>query len=133
MYKVLKSDKLDIKNSPVDRLATIATKFLWCIKGSCDQLPNIDIGLGIGAAVYQILENSGRYPIFMPFLGNKLNVIIGGETAESVYRTRKEAYKELLKLDNKSTILEQDKESLKVLLKSGFLNEEDKKTLVRDL
>jgi sterol desaturase/sphingolipid hydroxylase (fatty acid hydroxylase superfamily) len=28
MYKVLKSDKLDIKNSPIDRLATIATKIL---------------------------------------------------------------------------------------------------------
>ena len=133
MYKVLKSDKLDIKNSPLDKLATIAAKALWCLKGSCDQLPNIGIGLGLGAATDQILENSGCNPIFMPFLGNILNVVIGGETADNIYNKRKEAYKELLNLDSKSKLLEEDKESLKLLLKSGFLSEEDKKTLVKDL
>lgn len=34
MYKTIKSDKLDVNNFPVDKLATIAGKFLCCIKGS---------------------------------------------------------------------------------------------------
>jgi hypothetical protein len=81
----------------------------------------------------QILENSGRAPVFMPFLGNMLNKTIGGDTVDSIYKTRKEAYKELLTLDKKSALLEEDKEYLKALLKSGFLNEEDKKTLIKDI
>nr|YP_010164136.1 hypothetical protein K8J96_mgp42 [Metarhizium album]QRK27501.1 hypothetical protein [Metarhizium album] len=133
MYKVLKSDKLDIRNSPLDKIATIATKFIWCIKGSCDQLPNIGIGLGLGAAMDQILENSGRDPIFMPFLGNMLNTMIGNETVNDIYHKRKEAYKELFSLDKKRKLLEEDKKSLESLLKSGFLSEEDKNTLIKDI
>ena len=44
MYKTIQSDKLDVKNSPVDKLGTIAGKVLWCIKGSCDQLPHLGLG-----------------------------------------------------------------------------------------
>jgi len=68
MYKVLKSDKLDVKNSPLDKLSTLAVKVLWCIKGSCEHLPH----LGLGAATDQILDNSGQKPIFMPLLGGIL-------------------------------------------------------------
>jgi hypothetical protein len=132
MYRTLRSDKLDVKNSPVDRLSTIAVKVLWCIKGSCDQLPNLGLGLSIGAVTDQILENSGRKPVFMPFLGNMLNKFIGNETVDSVYAQRKEAYKELLNLDKREGLLESDKKDLEALLKSGFLNEDDKKVIAKD-
>ena len=81
MYKTIKSDKLDVKNSPVDKLATIIGKVLWSIKGSCDQLPHIGLAISQGAAINQILENSGRDPVFMPFLGGLLNKVVGNETA----------------------------------------------------
>ena len=132
IYKTIKSDKLDIKNSPVDKLATLAGKVLLCIKGSCDQLPHLGLGLGIGAATDQILENSGRDPIFMPFLGGMLNKMIGNETVGSIYSSRKEAYKELLSLDTKEKLLLEDKKSLDDLLKSGFLSEQDKKIIAKD-
>jgi len=132
MYKTLKSDKLDVRNSPIDKLSTIAVKVIWCIKGSCDQLPNLGLGLSIGAVTDQILENSGREPIFMPFLGSVLNKMIGNETVGDVYMKRKEAYKELLSLDKNEKLLSEDKESLEALLRSGFLTEEDKKILVKD-
>ncbi len=132
MYKTLKSDKLDVKNSPIDRLSTIAVKVLWCIKGSCDQLPNLGLGLSLGAVTDQILENSGRKPIFMPFLGSMLNKVIGTDTVNNVYTQRKEAYKELLNLDKCERLLEKDKKDLEALLKSGFLDEEDKKLIAKD-
>jgi len=53
--------------------------------------------------------------------------MIGNETVESIYIRRKEAYKELLKLDNNEKLLLEDKKSLEALMKSGFLTEEDKK------
>lgn len=132
MYKTLKSDKLDVKNSPLDRLSTIAVKVLWCIKGSCEHLPHLGLGLSLGAATDQILESSGQKPIFMPFLGGILKKMIGNETVESIYIKRKEAYKELLKLDNNEKLLLEDKKSLEALMKSGFLTEEDKKVIAKD-
>lgn len=132
MYKTLKSDKLEVKNSPVDRLSTLAVKILWCIKGSCDQLPHLGLGLSLGAVTDQILENSGRQPIFMPFLAGMLNKLIGGETVESIYAQRKEAYKELLRLDKQAGLLESDKKDLEALLKSGFLSKEDKKVIAKE-
>lgn len=118
----------------IDRLFTIAVKVLWCIKGSCDQLPNLGLGLSLGVVIDQILvlENSGRKPVFMPFLGGILNKVIGAEIVDSVYAQRKEAYKELLNLDKREGLLEEDKKDLGVLLKSGFLNEKDKKLIAKD-
>jgi hypothetical protein len=132
MYKTLKSDKLNVRNSPLDKLGSIAAKTLWCIKGSCDQLPHLGLGLSLGAVTDQILENSGRDPIFMPFLGSMLNKMIGGETVGDIYNNRKEVYKELLKLDREEKLLAEDKQSLEALLRSGFLSEEDKKVIVKD-
>jgi hypothetical protein len=90
------------------------------------------MGLGIGGGIDQILENSGRDPIFMPFLGNTLNKIIGSnETVESGYKRRREAYKELLKLDKSEKLLLEDKESLDKLIQSEFLSEKDKNLLAK--
>jgi hypothetical protein len=132
MYKTLKSDKLDVKNSPVDRLSTLAVKILWCIKGSCDQLPHLGLGLSLGVATDQILENSGHEPIFMPFLGGMLNKMIGNETVDSAYMKRREHYKNLLRLDKDENLLLEDKKSLEALLKSEFLSEQDKKFIAKD-
>jgi len=111
----------------------LAGKFILCIKGSCEHLPHLGLGLGIGAGLDQILENSGHEPVFMPFLGNMLNKVIGNETIESGYKRRREIYKELLKLDNSEKLLLEDKKSLDDLIKSEYLSEEDKNFLVKDL
>lgn len=132
MYKTLKSDKLEVKNSPVDKLSTLAVKVLWCIKGSCDQLPNLGLGLSLGAVTDQILYNSGREPLFMPLLGGMLNKVIGHDTVEDVCAQRKEAYKELLSLDKREGLLKEDKKDLEALLKSGFLSKQDKKVIAKD-
>lgn len=88
--------------------------------------------LSLGAVTDQILENSGRDAVFMPFLGSMLNKVIGGETVGDIYNKRKEVYKELLMLDKQEKILAEDKQSLEALLKSGFLSEEDKKVIAKD-
>ena len=68
----------------------------------------------------------------MPFLGGMLNKIIGGETIESIYQQRKEAYKELLNLDKRAQLLETDKKDLEALLKSNFLSKEDKEAIAKE-
>jgi hypothetical protein len=79
------------------------------IKGSCDQLPHLGLGLSLGAVTDQILENSGRDAVFMPFLGSMLNKVIGDETVGDIYNKRKEVYKELLLLDKQEKLLAEDK------------------------
>jgi hypothetical protein len=79
------------------------------------------------------MENSGRDPIIMPLLGKGLNTLIGEETVDSVYKNRKEIYKDLLKLDKENFLLEEDKKSVKALIESGFLSDEEKNILTKDL
>lgn len=132
MYKTLKNDKLDVRNSPTDKFATRMAKMLWCIKGSCEQLPHLGLALSLGAVGDQILENSGRDTVFMPFLGNMLNKVIDNEIVDNIYRQRKQIYKELLKLDHLDKLLNEDKKALDALLKSEFLSEDDKKVIAKE-
>jgi hypothetical protein len=82
-----------VRNSSLDKLSTLAAKIIWCIKGSCDQLPNLGLGLSLGAVTDQILENSGREPIFILFLRDLLNRMISEKTVGDVYIDRRKAYK----------------------------------------
>jgi hypothetical protein len=36
MYKIWKSDELDVRNSPLELLGTIGSRLLWCAKGFCE-------------------------------------------------------------------------------------------------
>jgi hypothetical protein len=60
---ILKSDKLDVKNSPLDRLASLAAKALFCFKGACEAAPasaavGLTLGLMLGA---DEIINSARF------------------------------------------------------------------------
>ena len=53
IIKILRSDELDIRNSPLDRLATLGARALLCFKGACDttaQPVGLTLGLILGAA-----------------------------------------------------------------------------------
>jgi hypothetical protein len=36
IYKILKTDSLDIRNNPLDKIASILTRGLFCLKGACE-------------------------------------------------------------------------------------------------
>jgi hypothetical protein len=36
VIKVLKSDKLEVRNSPLDRFAFLSARFLYCLKFGCN-------------------------------------------------------------------------------------------------
>jgi|SRR5882672_1774625 len=75
IYFLLKSDKLDIKNSPLDRLATLAVKAIMCVKGTCEVAQPVGLTLGLMLGTDEVLKQSGRDPLFAPFLGNTLNQV----------------------------------------------------------
>lgn len=44
---ILKSDKLEVRNSPLDRLATLSARALICFKGACDMALPTGLALGL--------------------------------------------------------------------------------------
>lgn len=76
IIKVLKSDELDIRNSPLDRLASLGAKAIMCAKGACEAAQPVGLGLGLMLGTDEIVKASGREAIFSPFLGKGLNYIL---------------------------------------------------------
>src|SRR5258708_8910662 len=59
MRHILKSGELDIRNSPLDKLASIAGKVLFCIKGSCDVFVPVSTLITVMVGTDHFLESSG--------------------------------------------------------------------------
>jgi hypothetical protein len=62
----LKTDKLEVRNSPLDHFASYAAKLLYCVKGVCEAGAALGFALGVMAGFDRILEypEGGRDPVF---------------------------------------------------------------------
>lgn len=68
-FKVLKSDELNVKNSPLDRFATTAGKLLYCWKYGC-QAGSAGLGLvGTSFLIDSMLEAGNQEKVFTPLIG----------------------------------------------------------------
>lgn len=75
IIKLLRSDELNIRNSPIDRLASLGAKAIMCAKGACEAAQPVGLGLGLMLGTDEILKSSGRDAMFSPLLGKGLNYI----------------------------------------------------------
>lgn len=82
MVKLLKSDALEIKNSPLDRLATIGAKLVLCLKGVCETTQPVGVALTLMLGTDEIFKHAGRQPVFGPILGDALNVLVTKKRSE---------------------------------------------------
>ena len=81
---LFKSDKLDVKNSPLDKLASVTVRALMCLKGACEIAQPLGVTLTLMIAGDEIVKSSGRYPIFIPMIGGVINQVIGeGKTLKA--------------------------------------------------
>lgn len=70
IIKILRSDELDIRNSPLDRIASLTARILLCGKGLCVGGAVGGSVVGAGLALDNSLINTGNKPIFSPqFVG----------------------------------------------------------------
>lgn len=81
-YKVLKSGKLNIKNSPLDRFASISGNLLYCWKFGCKVGAGGISLAGTSVIADTILEAGGQEKLFTPFLGKGARLIIGGKSVD---------------------------------------------------
>jgi hypothetical protein len=73
---ILRSDKLDIKNSPFDRFATLSARALLCFKGACEAGQPVGLTLGLMLGTDEILKAADKKAIFAHMLGEILNSIL---------------------------------------------------------
>jgi hypothetical protein len=72
IYKIIKSDELDIKNSPVDKLASMFVRALVCFKGACETGAPAATVLGLMMGADEILKQADRKPVFIPAIASML-------------------------------------------------------------
>jgi hypothetical protein len=84
IIKILRSDELDIRNSPLDRLATLGARALLCFKGACDttaQPVGLTLGLMLGAD--EIFKAGDIEPVFAPLLSGILKTVLPDSVTKS--------------------------------------------------
>ena len=74
--KLFKNKELDVRNSPLDRLASLTVKALVCLKNGCEVAQPIGLMLGLLLGTDEILKAADRQTIFAPFLGNIINIVL---------------------------------------------------------
>ena len=128
--KVLKSDALNIRNSPLDQFASLAGKLLLCVKGACDAMPPLGIALGIMAGFDAILESRGREALFLPQIGK---VLIPDNEMTKAYTERKALFKDLSQMDGVYKQMLEEKDAVSSLEKSNLFSDEDIKLMKEGL
>jgi hypothetical protein len=71
-----KNKKLEVRNSPLDQIASLTVKFAACIKGACVTGGATATVLGLGFGADKLLEEAGHAPFFKKAVGNQLGKIL---------------------------------------------------------
>lgn len=71
-----KNKKLEVRNSPLDHLASLTFKLAACIKGACVAGGAGATVLGLGFGADKLLEEAGHAPVFKKAIGNQLGNIL---------------------------------------------------------
>jgi hypothetical protein len=126
IYKIMKSKDLEIRNSPLDKFATLASKLIFCVKGACDSAVPLGVALGVMAGFDTILEHKGKDPIFLPFIAE---VILPDSEEQKIYKERKNLLKDIKGIDSKYKQLYEDSSILKSLEDSKLFSDQDITTI----
>jgi hypothetical protein len=78
LYTIIyKKEKFEIRNSPLNRYASLISQALYCIKIGCT-VTGAGAGFIAGGAAYDtVLAESGREPVFVPFMAKTYNTVFG--------------------------------------------------------
>ena len=82
MIKVWREGKLDVRNSPLDKFATSASKLLYCWKFGCE-VGSAGLGLvGSGFLIDQVLEAGNQNKVFTPLIGKGVHFLVKGQSED---------------------------------------------------
>lgn len=112
IYLSWKSGVYDVRNSPLDRFASLAAKLIVCAKGACEVAIPITTAIGAMAIYDDYLEYKGHEPLFKPFIADML--IKDNEKMKS-YTERRKLFSDLKLLDRKHNQLNDEQTAFNAL------------------
>jgi hypothetical protein len=125
---IYKKEIFEVRNSPLNRYASIVSKVLYCVKFGCT-VSGAGAGfIGGGIAYDSLLEQSGRQKAFLPFMARAFNGVFGEgpiNNVSALIERKPEFTEEESSINKKSTA-----EALKVYYK---LTPEEKVEFTREL
>lgn len=142
-----KNKKLEVRNSPLDHVASLTVKLATCVKGACVAGGASATLLGLGFGADKLLEESGHSPVFRRAVGSQLGTVLNklGYEGNSEYielqkkiieiKERTRNIEELNKVVNEIENNESFKEVKKDLteFKNEFLKELQKENEVKKI
>ena len=143
IYKILYTDSLDIRNSPLDKLASIFTRGLFCIKGACEGGIFFGTVLGTGIAYDWALESANKEKVFAPLVGGFITKLLGSNdlTEEQIKQLEElqifkknisEKMEDLRKFNDIIKSTEEVENMIQnIKTQEGIFSEEDKKLLLK--
>jgi len=130
MYKVLKNDEIEIRNSPFDRFATFAARLLWCSKGFCDVAAPIGVTYGTMAGIDELRKIKGYEPIFLPFLSN---ILIPDNEITKIYQEQRKFKAYLMQNNIEGKIYSEELELVEKLSSNKIINKEEAAQWKKDI
>lgn len=122
IYFLMKSGQLDVRNSPLDRLASVCSKLVMCAKGACDTAAPAGLALGIMLGVDQVREANGLTPFFTPLIGK----ILIPETPEAkLTREKRQVISSLTGISDKYAKLVEFKADISKMSQCPIFTKED--------
>lgn len=121
---LMKSGAYEIRNSPGNRIITMSSKLVACVKGAWEASVSVSTGLGIMVIYDAVLEHAGHEPLFKSILAKGLNIT---SPEDQAFEDR---IKILYEINNsrKDYFLEEDVKQLinEIITRYGsFLSEDD--------
>lgn len=90
MLNHINDGELDVKNSPIDRMASFFAKAIWCSKGFCEGVAPIGVAYGGLYGLDELRKAKGLEPLFIPIIAEMVmpktpqdNIIFGMRKSES--------------------------------------------------
>ena len=118
--RTLRSNKLDIRNSPLNFYALMWARAIYCSKGLCDVGANVGTVLGTAIGIDAIREYKGLDPIFKPILAKFIPTEYS-EQAKALINERKRLFKN----SNDLNVLEEEQKFYDTLCDNKFINTND--------
>jgi len=121
-FLVFKSNKLEIRNSPLDKAASHLLKALVCAKGFCENVAIVGGLLGLGNYYDNILVDQGKEPIISPII-RKIIFADKPSLAEEAYNSNLKSLSEIKKFDKEIEVLSEARKSLEAVMDNSFTPE----------
>lgn len=134
IYKLINSEEVEIRNSPLDRFASMAVKAILCAKGLCEQAQPIGSAFGFMLGTDEFLKATGREPFFGPYMASIINKVYPNNSERIREQNRiLEQFRELNRLRQEGQDIQQTIETISTDPSLQSLTVSDKKELKEGL